>query len=182
MATGGLSRTDVGKREVIGGDALEFYWLVGRHYEMNRFDQQVAWFYEPGVAERVLRDWLSRVGVDVLLDKRLREKGGVAKQDLRIASVTMQDGSVYQARVFADSSYEGDLMAQAGVSYTWGRESRSQYGESLAGVPANTPRSINSQFRSALWTTTASSCRKFSPPHTPLPAPPIKKYKATTSA
>ncbi len=140
MATGGLSRTDVGKREVIGGDALEFYWLVGRHYEMNRFDQQVAWFYEPGVAERVLRDWLSRVGVDVLLDKRLREKGGVAKQDLRIASVTMQDGSVYQARVFADCSYEGDLMAQAGVSYTWGREASSQYGESLAGVREHTPQ------------------------------------------
>lgn len=38
------------------------------------------------------------------------------------------------ARVFIDASYEGDLMAAAGVSYATGRESRDQYGESLAGV------------------------------------------------
>ncbi len=35
MATGGLSRTDVGKREVIGGLALEFYFRVGVRYEMR---------------------------------------------------------------------------------------------------------------------------------------------------
>jgi hypothetical protein len=41
--------------------------------------------------------------------------------------------------MFADASYEGDLMAQARVTYTFGRESVAQYGEPLAGVRAWTP-------------------------------------------
>ena len=49
MATGGLSRTDFGKKQVIGGDALEFYWRVGLKYGMNRYAQDVAWYYEPHV-------------------------------------------------------------------------------------------------------------------------------------
>src|SRR5712691_2264103 len=55
MATGGLSRTDFGKKEVIGGYALEFCWRVGRKYQIQRFAQDVAWFYEPKVGEQVLR-------------------------------------------------------------------------------------------------------------------------------
>ncbi|MCH7226820.1 FAD-dependent oxidoreductase [Haloferula sp. A504] len=42
-----------------------------------------------------------------------------------------------RARVFIDCSYEGDLLAMSGTNYTWGRESREQYGESLAGVRPN---------------------------------------------
>jgi len=38
------------------------------------------------------------------------------------------------AKVFIDCSYEGDLLAMSGVNYTWGRESREHYNESLAGV------------------------------------------------
>src|SRR5450432_3551810 len=53
MATGGLSRTDFGKKEVLGGDALEFYWRVGRKYDIGRYAQDVAWFYEPKVGEEV---------------------------------------------------------------------------------------------------------------------------------
>jgi FAD dependent oxidoreductase len=140
MATGGLSRTDVGKREVIGGYALEFYWRVGMLYDMDRYDQRVAWFYEPHMGERAFREWLASAGVEVLFGKRLREKDGVVKEGGRIVSATMQDGAVYVARIFADCSYEGDLMAQAGVSYTWGRESVSQYGETLAGVREETPK------------------------------------------
>src|SRR5689334_13421504 len=63
MATGGLSRTDFGKKEVIGGYALEFYWRVGRKYEIGRFAQDVAWFYEPKVGEHVLREMLQEAGV-----------------------------------------------------------------------------------------------------------------------
>jgi hypothetical protein len=140
MATGGLSRTDVGKREVIGGYALEFYWRVGRQYDIGRYDRQVAWFYEPHVGARVFREWLSAAGVEVLFGKRLRERNGVVKQDGRIVSATTEDGSVYAARMFADCSYEGDLMAQAGVSYTVGREAVSTYGESLAGMREKTPK------------------------------------------
>lgn len=139
MATGGLSRTDVGKREVIGGLALEFYYRVGRLYDMRRFNNPVAWFYEPRAGESVMRNMLEQAGVTVLFDHRLREKNGVKKEGSRIVSLTTESGGEFAGKVFVDCSYEGDLMAQAGVSYTWGRESSNQYGESLAGVRERTP-------------------------------------------
>src|SRR5438105_5567056 len=79
MATGGLSRTDFGKKEVIGGYALEFYWRVGRKDGIQRFAQAVAWFYEPKIGGQVLREMLGQAGVRVLLRHRLREKTGVEK-------------------------------------------------------------------------------------------------------
>lgn len=139
MATGGLSRTDVGKREVIGGLSLEFYWRVGERYEMRRFLNPVAWFYEPKVGESVFKEMLRDAGVKVLFHRRLREGNGVAKEGTRVTAITMENGETYRAQVFADCSYEGDLMAQAKVSYTWGRESIQQYGETLAGVRDRTP-------------------------------------------
>jgi hypothetical protein len=140
MFTGGLSRTDYGKKEVIGGYALEVFWRLGNHYETRRFGQDAAWYFEPKIAEQVLREMLDEVGVKVLYRHRLREKTGVAKSGRRVASITMENGAAFEARIFVDSTYEGDLMAQAGVSYTWGRESMAQYGESLAGVRAETPK------------------------------------------
>lgn len=139
MATGGLSRTDVGKREVIGGLALEFYYRVGERYEMRRFNNPVAWFYEPSVGEAVMRELLKGAGAEVLLGHRLKEAAGVVKDGLRVTEVVMEDGARFRGDIFADCSYEGDLMAQARVSYTWGRESASEYGESLAGVRERTP-------------------------------------------
>jgi hypothetical protein len=139
MTTGGLSRTDFGKKEVIGGDAMEFYWRVGRKYEIGRFAQDVAWFYEPKVGEQVLREMLDQAKVRVLMRHRLRERTGVRKEGARVVSITTADGTVFTGKVFADSTYEGDLMAQAGVGYTVGRESSAQYGESLAGVRDRTP-------------------------------------------
>lgn len=140
MASGGLSRTDVGKRQVIGGLAYEFYWRAGNYYDLTQYLQDVAWFMEPKVAEKILRDMLTEAGVTVRFEQRLREKDGVRKQGTSIASITMEDGQQYTARIFADCTYEGDLMAQAGVSYTWGRESSAQYGESLGGVRSETPQ------------------------------------------
>lgn len=58
MTTGGLSRTDFGKKEVIGGMALKFYWRVGRRYEIGRYAQNVAWYFEPHVGESVLEEML----------------------------------------------------------------------------------------------------------------------------
>lgn len=139
MATGGLSRTDFGKKEVIGGYPLEFYWRVGQKYDLARFAQSLGWYYEPHVGEQVLKEMLHEANVEVLLGRRLREKNGVAKQGARVSSITMEDGSEYGGRIFADCSYEGDLMAQAGVTFTWGRESSAQYNESLAGVRERTP-------------------------------------------
>lgn len=139
MATGGLSRTDVGKREVIGGLALEFYFLVGQKYEMPRYLNPVAWFYEPKVGEAVMLAMLKSNGVTLLLNHRLKEKSGVTKEGLRITEIATENGAKFRGSVFADCTYEGDLMAQAGVKYTWGRESSAQYGESLAGVRDRTP-------------------------------------------
>jgi hypothetical protein len=139
MATGGLSRTDFGKKEVIGGYPLEFYWRVGEKYDMARFGQGLAWYYEPHIGEEVFKQMLAAAKVEVLLHHRLREKDGVAKSGAQLISITMEDGSTFRGKVFVDSSYEGDLMAQAKVSYTWGREESSQYGESLAGVREHTP-------------------------------------------
>lgn len=140
MATGGLSRTDVGKREVLGGLALEFYYRVGERYSMRRFNQPVAWFYEPRVGESVLREMLEEAGVTVLYGHRLREKTGVRKTGDAIEEVTTENGARFAGKMFADASYEGDLMAQAKVTYTFGRESTAQYGESLAGVRDKTPK------------------------------------------
>lgn len=138
MVTGGLSATDVGRREVIGGIALEFYFRLGRVYELNRFMQELAWRPEPKEATKVFREMLSEAKVPVLFRHRLREKDGVRKEGTRVVAITMENGARFEAAVFADCSYEGDLMAQAKVGYTFGRESVAQYGESLAGVRAVT--------------------------------------------
>ncbi|HJZ97738.1 MAG TPA: FAD-dependent oxidoreductase [Candidatus Solibacter sp.] len=140
MVSGGLSRTDVGRREVIGGYALEFYWRAGNAYNMAQHLQDVAWLPEPHVAESIFRNMLRQAGVTVRFNQRLREKDGVRKSGVRVESITMEDGEQYTARIFADCTYEGDLMAQSGVSFTWGRESSAQYGESLAGVRGETPK------------------------------------------
>ena len=138
MASGGLSGTDVGKSEVIGGMALEFYWRAGLHYGLDRHLQTLAWMPEPGAAEKIMRAMLADAKVTLLTGHRLVEKRGVVKDGVRIREIVMENGARFTGKVFADCSYEGDLMAQSKVSYTYGRESSSQYGESLAGVRAHT--------------------------------------------
>jgi hypothetical protein len=139
LVSGGLSGTDTGRREVIGGLALEFYFRAGRHYGLDRHLQEIAWMPEPKVAEAIMRDMLKESGVVLYESHRLREKTGVRKEGTRIIEITMENGASFQAGVFTDASYEGDLMAQSAVSYTFGRESQKQYGESLAGIRAHTP-------------------------------------------
>lgn len=133
MATGGLSRTDFGNQAVIGGYAREFYKRAGAKY-----GNDIAWFYEPHVGEAVFREMLGEAKVEVRFSERLRGQNGVAKQGATVTAITTERAT-YRARIFADCSYEGDLMAQAGVSFTWGRESTAEYGESLAGVHERTP-------------------------------------------
>jgi hypothetical protein len=129
MVSGGLSSSDKGKQEVIGGISREFFERVGRHY-----GEPIEWHFEPHVAEQIFNEMLREAKVTTIFDKRLREKTGVAKEGNRIVSIRLENGEVLRAAVFADSTYEGDLMAEAGVTYTWGRESAADYGEPLAGV------------------------------------------------
>ena len=126
MISGGLGATDFGNKTVIGGMSREFFVRVGKQY-----GQPLSWYFEPHVAEQVLNDWLKEKGVEVFFGQRL---GCVAMKSGRLETIRMDNGVTFAAKVFMDCSYEGDLMAQAKVSYTWGRESTDQYGETLAGV------------------------------------------------
>ncbi|HLJ15367.1 MAG TPA: FAD-dependent oxidoreductase [Bryobacteraceae bacterium] len=126
MISGGLGKTDMERQQqVIGGLAREFFERVGKHY-----GEPVSWRFEPSVAERTLLNWLKEAGVSVFFDQRIT---GIRKHRNRVIVLRTAAGDEFQAAVFIDSSYEGDLMQAAGVSYTIGRESRSRYGESLAG-------------------------------------------------
>jgi hypothetical protein len=139
MVSGGLGWTDYGRKEVIGGYALEFYWRVGAHYQMVRYGNDVAWLPEPHVAETIFREMLREAGVSVFEHQRLKEQSGVRKEGGRLRAIVMEDGSEFTAAVFIDAGYEGDVMAQSGITFTYGRESSAQYGESLAGVREKTP-------------------------------------------
>jgi len=140
MVSGGLGWTDFGKKEVIGGYSLEFFFRVGRRYNIRQFGHEASWNFEPQVAEAVFRELAKEAGVTVLYGHRLREKTGVRKVGSRVVEIAMENGASFEAKVFADATYEGDLMAQSGVAYTWGREGVRQYGESLAGVRGETPK------------------------------------------
>jgi len=134
MVSGGLGWTDYGRKEVIGGYSLEFFERVGKKY-----GRPIEWHFEPHVAEAVFQELVKEAGVRVFLGHRLRQKTGVRKAGPRITEITMENGARFGGKVFADATYEGDLMAQARVSYTWGREGSAEYGESLAGVREHTP-------------------------------------------
>ncbi len=151
LTSGGLGYTDVGNKKAIGGLAREFYRRTYRHYAQssawtretfddfrkrakNLVDHDTMWGFEPHVAEAVFRRMLAEAGVPVVLGERLDLRHGVRKQGPRITQIVMESGRVFSGRVFIDASYEGDLMAKAGVRYAVGRESNAQYGETLNGV------------------------------------------------
>jgi hypothetical protein len=141
MVSGGLGWTDYGKKQVIGGYSLEVFERVGQKY-----GRPIEWHFEPHVAEAVFDEIVKEAGVTIVRG-RLREKGGVRKSGATLDGIVTEDGVTLAGKVFVDASYEGDLMAQAGVSYTWGREGTTEYGESLAGVRERTPLH---QFRAAV--------------------------------
>ncbi len=127
MLTGGLSHTDYGDRAVIGGLAVEFYRRVADYYHKPLYFWRGP---EPHVGEQILKKWLEDSRVKVIYNERLKS---VRKNGKTIESVEMLSGRTFDAEVLIDATYEGDLMARAGVSYTIGRESVSEYHESWAG-------------------------------------------------
>jgi hypothetical protein len=140
MVTGGLSATDLGHYTIIGGYARDFYMKAAAHYGIHDLDRPENWRSEPHVDEEIFRTMLQDSGVAVRFHERLREHRGVELQGKHLVSITTADGKHWPAKIFADCSYEGDLMAQVKVSYTWGREASAEYGEDLAGVRGNTPK------------------------------------------
>ncbi|WP_148091979.1 FAD-dependent oxidoreductase, partial [Paenibacillus sp. 598K] len=130
LTSGGLGDTDIGIKEAIGGLSLEFYRRVARKYAQ----EGACWLFEPKVALEVLLEWVEEHHVEVVYGERLDLKVGVIKQESTIVAVRMESGKVFNGRMFIDATYEGDLMAKAGVSYIVGRESNAQYGETLNGI------------------------------------------------
>ena len=127
MVTGGLSHTDYGDRTVIGGMALEFYKKVADYYKTHTFYWRGP---EPHVGEKILMDWLRDAGVEILFGKRVDR---VITKEAVIQRIIFTDGSETRAKIYIDAGYEGDLMARAGISYTFGREGKSEFNESWAG-------------------------------------------------
>lgn len=132
LSAGGLGWTDIGNKAAIGGMAREFYRRLGQHY-----GKPEAWTFEPSVAEREFNRLLTEAKVPVYFQQRLAT---VNKTGTRIGEMTMQTGDVFRAKMFIDATYEGDLMAKAGVAYMVGREANAVYGETLNGIRGTTPK------------------------------------------
>lgn len=125
MVAGGLCRTDVGKEQTIGGFPREFFTRAAASKAGSEM-----WYAEPKVNLATFHTMLKEAGVKVITAQSLKS---IAKDGTRITSLITADGTTYDGKMFIDASYEGDLMAAAKVGYIVGRESRAQYGESLAG-------------------------------------------------
>lgn len=156
LTTGGLGQTDIGvegEGGAIGGLSFDFYKRIRRHYDndaswtyetrsdyMNKSDRlqegsQGMFGFEPRVAKMIYQEMLDEAGVPVVMGSRIILNGkGVEKNRDRITAIITGDGTVFKGRIFIDATYEGDLMAMAGVTYTVGRESNEKYGENLNGV------------------------------------------------
>jgi hypothetical protein len=153
LTSGGLGFTDSGDKRVIGGISREFYQRVRKHYDnpsawtqekasdygRYRSSEDAMWTFEPKVAEAIFLTMLKESKVNVVMGERLNRATGVKMNGGRIQSITMESGKTFAGKQFIDATYEGDLMASAGVKYTVGRESNAMYGETLNGnqVKAN---------------------------------------------
>ena len=153
LTTGGLGQTDIGNKSVFGGIALEFYSDVAKWYaDPARWTRQSfkaykpdgqcsgtkgtgsMWTFEPSAALAILEGWEKRDALDIRRGEWLDREKGVEKKDGRIVSIKTLSGNVYRGKMFIDATYEGDLMAAAGVPYAVGREANSVYGETISGV------------------------------------------------
>ncbi|MFY1684709.1 FAD-dependent oxidoreductase [Micromonospora sp. WMMD730] len=133
LTTGGLGYTDSGTSAAIGGLAGEFYRRVYARYHGTPVtpDSPMRLVFEPHVAAGVLDDLLTEHAVPVYLDAPLAT---VARAGDRITGLVTEHGQLFTGPMFVDATYEGDLMAAAGVSYTVGREANTAYGETINGV------------------------------------------------
>ena len=154
LSSGGLGYTDTGNKSVIGGLARNFYHRVWVEYQKDTTwawqrpeafgnkgqgtvamdkDERTMWIFEPSVAEKVFEDYVKEFGLTVLRDEWLDRAKGVRVANGRIAEITMLSGKKFAGKMFIDATYEGDLLAAAGVSYHVGREANSAYGEEWNG-------------------------------------------------
>ncbi len=155
LTSSGLGWTDSGSKKVVGGLSREFYQRVKYVYDQAESwnyeeadacryyipSQDAVWVFEPHVAEMVFEQWVKENNIPVYRDHWLDRESGVQLKNSRIHSIRMLNGEVFRGKMFIDATYEGDLMAAAGVSYTIGRESNAQYAETKNGVNTKNARS-----------------------------------------
>ncbi len=155
LSSGGLGFTDTGNKAVIGGLSRDFYERIYRHYqepEAWKFQKQedygdkgqgfratdhglrTMWIFEPSAALKVFEGYLAEYEIPLHREAYLDREKGVKMEGGKIVSITTLDGDTFTGKVFLDTTYEGDLMAAAGVKYTVGREGKETYGEDRAGV------------------------------------------------
>jgi len=153
LTTGGLGQTDIGNKYVIGGVSREFYERIAKKYvkpeswkwqkkedyqadgQRRTTDEEATmWTFEPKIAMEVFVDFIRENDIPIVYNERLDFSKGVQKDEAEIKFITSETGNKYFGKIFIDASYEGDLMALSGVSYTVGRESEEKYGEDLNGV------------------------------------------------
>ena len=166
MTSGGLGWVDVGNPQTIGGLSREYFHKVWEYYQDDTHwkwekkhkmpgqhaplpaDDHTMWILEPSVAERFFDQMAADAKVVVVRGQRLERKNGVKKTGQQIISIAMESGRIFQAQMFIDATYEGDLMAAAGVSYVVGREGNAKYGETINGIrpkplPGRFPENID---------------------------------------
>ena len=155
LTSGGLGFTDTGNKAVIGGLSREFYHRVWLHYKdaaawnwQNQSDFgnkgqgtvamdgefRTMWLFEPHVAERVFEDFVKENNIKVLRGEWLDRNKGVVKKKGEIISFSTLSGKVFKGKMFIDATYEGDLMAVAGINFHVGREGNAKYNETFNGV------------------------------------------------
>jgi len=159
LTTGGLGATDIGNKKAIGGISREFYQRINQYYsDPSKWKQQTRaeyfaskkkgnpdnedtmWTFEPHVATKIYDDMLKDTGVEVVFGERLDLQKGVKKDGTRITEIVMESGRSFAGKMFIDATYEGDVMAKAGVSYHVGREANSVYNETINGIQAEHAR------------------------------------------
>ncbi|WP_277585281.1 FAD-dependent oxidoreductase [Psychrobacillus antarcticus] len=131
MTTSGLGATDLGAEDAIGGLSREFYDAIAQYYEEKK-----QWKFEPKAARQVFDQWMEKYDIPVYYRQHLKI---VRKTHAKISEIQMEDGTSYKGKIFLDCTYEGDLLALAGVSYFVGRESNATYKEIYNGVQFGAP-------------------------------------------
>ena len=164
MTTSGLGFTDFGNEHALGGISREFYHRIYLHYRQDAAwtwekqgdfknigqgaaafiaEKELATVFEPSIAEKILNEMLREAGVRVVV-ARLDREHGVTKEGACITAIRAENGQEIRAKVYIDATYEGDLLAAAGVSYTVGREANAVYNETISGIQAL--HSVGNQF------------------------------------
>lgn len=167
LTTSGLGWTDLGESSILGGLSREFYHRIYLHYQNDsawnwqtknlgmsgqgapafNTTTQIASVFEPKVAEAVFQTMISEEGVPIITG-RLDLDEGVVMAGNRMDRIRLEDGREFAGKAFIDASYEGDLLPNAGISFTVGREANATYNEDYNGI--QTARATKNQLRDGI--------------------------------